>query len=366
MKYKIYYDKDLLKNNSCVPFLLPIEKLSYNYREPYDKGQIESWKSVWKKLIQYSNIEECDFVVFPINYKVDYFVLLKKCAYESNKYGKKVIVFYDTDIELPIPYINNIIVFRTSLNDSSPIYENPYPTFIPSIWKKNKIGNNGEISIWYSWYSWKLTIWSIIMEKIRWLRIYKSLITFLFNKLCIYTIIPDNICKDPLWKWDILTFLLLQKWKQIFYRAKVLERLKSSKYKFNFIKREKVLNPSCKWELREQYIDNIQNSTFTLVVRWYWNHAYRLYETMSAGKIPLFIDTESRIPFDNQIDFKSLFIRVPFSDIKNIDSYIDKYVSKHQNEFDNICDRIYEIYLSYFRMETYFPKLLNIIHWKLK
>ena len=359
---KVFFNNNLIKDNICVPFLAPLLPDNCDYWWYNDKNQLDMRKIHGAKFIEFSDINRCDFVVFPINYKIDVFWLLKETAAYANMYKKKVIVFYNTDIEMEIPCLGNIIVYRTSLTKKSPVYENPLPTFIPDIYQEGIINNKNEITIWYTWYgSNSLNFYVSLLEKLRNKKFFKSIISFLFNKLDIKRLIPDSFCLEPSRKWDRLAFLLLQKWKQYFYRWKVINKLRESKYKFSYIERNKILNPSIQGELRKEYIDNVYKSTFTLVVRWCWNHAYRLYETMSAWRIPLFIDTDSRIPFDDKIDYKSLFLWIPFNDLDNIDSYIYKFLSEHRNHLDDIETKIRNTYLEYFRMNTYFPRLLKEI-----
>ena len=363
---KIYFNKRLT-TNWWVPFLVPI--LWINWYDDWlgfsnvDKNQLTARCENWKNEIMYSNIKDCDFCVFPIWYKIDFFEKLKKESDLAKKYNKKIVVFYSSDNEVPIPNLGNLIVFRTSLRNDSPNYEYLLPTFIPSIWNDKKSSSNknlNNITIWYTWYSWKITIWLYFLYFLRkikfvryiaWLRSYHTKILNLFKKRI----------KNPTIKKESLAFLLLQSWSWKFYRQKCINSLKKSYYTFKFAERKGVLDPMLQWKMRKEYIDNIYNSTFTLVVRWYWNYAHRLYETMSAWKIPLFVDTHCRLPFKNKINYNDLFLIIPFSDINHLDIYIWKFLQKNWNNLKKIEKDIHDVYENYYKMESFFPKIIKII-----
>lgn len=120
------------------------------------------------------------------------------------------------------------------------------------------------------------------------------------------------------------------------------------------------MDPSIKWKLRQEYLDSIYNNTFSLAIRWDWNFSFRLYEIMSAGRIPLFIDTNCKLPFDNQINYKDLFIRVPFNDIDNIDLYIQNYLKKH-SDLNIISKEIRNIYENYCTMTWFFGNMIRLL-----
>jgi hypothetical protein len=96
-----------------------------------------------------------------------------------------------------------------------------------------------------------------------------------------------------------------------------------------------------------------------LVVRGFWNYSFRQYEVMSLGKIPLYIDTWAKLPFQDEIDYKRLFIIVPFKDIHRIGSYIDKYISKNEWNLTNIQKEVRKIYEEYFIMKNYYTKIIQ-------
>ena len=99
---------------------------------------------------------------------------------------------------------------------------------------------------------------------------------------------------------------------------------------------------------REEYARNMLASDYALVARGRGNFSFRLYEAMSAGAIPVFIDTDSRLPFDDVIPYRQLFVWVPASDVSSIADYVARFHAGHDT--DSLYDhrrRVREVYDRY-------------------
>jgi hypothetical protein len=83
---------------------------------------------------------------------------------------------------------------------------------------------------------------------------------------------------------------------------------------------------------REQYARNMLACDYALVARGRGNFSFRLYEAMSAGAIPVFIDTDCRLPFDDRIPYRELFVYVPVQDVHCIADYLLAFHSRHDTE----------------------------------
>ena len=62
--------------------------------------------------------------------------------------------------------------------------------------------------------------------------------------------------------------------------------------------------------LSKEFFDNILDTDYTVCVRGRGNFSVRLYETLSMGRIPVFIDSDCVLPFDRQIDWKEYCVWV--------------------------------------------------------
>lgn len=360
---KIYFNENLINNYPHVPFLSPILWIFDNNGEnSFWKDLIREWEELWKKYLKPTMIEDCDYVVFPKNFAVDFMDELLSENKEAKKYWKKMIVFYHHDNEISIDD-PNIILFRTSVSKKASVNECCYPPIIESIYneKLSKI-KNCKNSIWYTCYFERP---SFLLKILNFIRIHFSLDNFLYKvSVFLSFFIPDSVCAkfwiNPVTKRDSFLYLMVQKWKWKQIRYRVIKYIQELDYPFLFIKRERMLDPLVKWNYREEYINNIYSCEFPLVVRWDWNYSYRLYEVMSAGKIPLFIDTWSKLPFENEINYKNLFIRIPYYDVKNIWQYIKNYLAINK-DLRVVEDKIRKCYEEYLRFPSWCTRIINIL-----
>ena len=77
--------------------------------------------------------------------------------------------------------------------------------------------------------------------------------------------------------------------------------------------------------LRQEYINNIQKSHMVLCCRGAGNFSYRLYETLSCGRIPVIVDTDLSLPCADKIHWDNFIITTP----ETINKDINKWWSKH-------------------------------------
>lgn len=66
---------------------------------------------------------------------------------------------------------------------------------------------------------------------------------------------------------------------------------------------------------RKLFIDNVFKNPYTLCVSGFGNFSYRLFETLSAGRIPVFIDTDCKLPFEEFFNWNDYVVWVDRKDI---------------------------------------------------
>lgn len=137
----------------------------------------------------------------------------------------------------------------------------------------------------------------------------------------IYRIIFYNLNKKSNYKYNI----------GIVYRGLIIRKLiKNKNITLNFIRRNgfwaKGLN---KHDARKEYFENITSSTFALVVRGAGNFSYRFYEVLSAGRIPVILDTDLPLPFDNLLNYHDFCVFINKNDMKNFDKILVEF---HKNK----------------------------------
>lgn len=102
-------------------------------------------------------------------------------------------------------------------------------------------------------------------------------------------------------------------------RANIIER-SGSFWKFSEQERKRI---------RSEYINNISDNIYHLCIRGDENGSFRLYEVISAGRIPVIIDTKAKLPELGPAGPWSDFgIIVPFQNVRQIGKIITQF---HRN-----------------------------------
>ena len=55
-------------------------------------------------------------------------------------------------------------------------------------------------------------------------------------------------------------------------------------------------------QLQQEYFDTINNNAFTVCSRGAGNYSIRFYETLRSGRIPVLLDSDMVLPFEEDID----------------------------------------------------------------
>lgn len=122
----------------------------------------------------------------------------------------------------------------------------------------------------------------------------------------------------------------------------IKEALRSRFLQTSFIERNGhffIATDEKKKRARNEYIQNMQDNAYILCVRGTENFSFRLYEVMSAGRIPVIIDTNMQLPdlgeFGKWEDFSVI---VPYSDVHRIGDIIQEFHDSLSDEkFKEVC-----------------------------
>ena len=130
-------------------------------------------------------------------------------------------------------------------------------------------------------------------------------------------------------------------------RGKVLARLRAhGGVQTDFILRTKYRTGST-----ADFYRNILETDYTVCVRGYGNWSVRLYETLACGRIPVFIDTDCGLPFDNRIDWRQYSVWIPETDVAHAAEHVVEFhdrLSGHQlRDLQRECRRLWETRLSH-------------------
>jgi hypothetical protein len=284
---KIWFDRSNLDVTSFASeqFLLTPFFNKRVIKENKDFKNAEYWIQSISFLIQETDIEDADVLVY--HNKLD--INISNTIQLANQYNKPVLAFYNDDNVRPAALPKCVDLYRTSLYKSKQ--------------KDNE----------YSFPAWSEDFGTPERLSLR----------------------PKNI-KPTVSFCGAFTYHIRQK--------AITQLKKNSDIETSFIIRNNFWGGRIHdLQLREDYIDNINTSDLVLCCRGAGNFSYRLYETMSLGRVPVIIDTDIVLPCEDIIDWESICIRV--KNIEDINSSINNFWNKiSYNEYISMQSRIRQTY----------------------
>jgi hypothetical protein len=364
-KIKVFADAADLENQRLkTPFLFPLCGLpdwSGYQKAILNAGVFDKYTSQGKDFLQLVSSADCDCIVFPYDYQHDpkdafYQERLTAYVQHEKQSGKPVVLFYSYDPEInrfikDIPFANPLIFAYSAFRSSQPDNLKCMPAFIRDPLQdyggKVAVREKGDKAVvGFCGFAAPLALpWGKyrLQEEIR-------LLMYRFNLLSI-------LGKDA--------FHAPRAWA-------VKKILGSSRVVANFIVRTysafdstsgimgKTQTKSAA-DFRREYFDNIVSSDYVLCGRGNGNFSYRFYETLALGRIPVFVNTDSPLPFENQIDWNKYCVWVNENEIFRIDTIVQKFHEKVDKlQFTQLqidCRILWEDYLS---PEGFFTKSLPV------
>jgi hypothetical protein len=103
-------------------------------------------------------------------------------------------------------------------------------------------------------------------------------------------------------------------------------------------------------QIRMDFWRNTLESDYVLCARGVGNYSYRLYETLSAGRIPVFVNTDCVLPYDFMVDWRDYCVWVEEDEIGCIAEKVAEYHKRLSPEDflarQRACRRLWEEMLS--------------------
>ena len=121
------------------------------------------------------------------------------------------------------------------------------------------------------------------------------------------------------------------------FRKRVLRAFEKPGIQTNFIPRRqyqagKAGGMSAQSREKLDFVNNVLNSDYTLCMRGGGNYSVRFYETLNLGRIPVFIDTDCLLPFQDEIDYKAIFPWIDMKDLPQAADILMEFHSKLSND----------------------------------
>ena len=111
-----------------------------------------------------------------------------------------------------------------------------------------------------------------------------------------------------------------------------------------------TIDLAVKRQIRGEFVQNMVDSDYVLCTRGGGNFSYRLYETLSCGRIPVFIDTDCVLPYHSEIDWKRYSVWVDEAEVDSIAERVaefhDSLVPDQFVELQKECRKLWEEWLS--------------------
>jgi hypothetical protein len=347
-RIKIYSDLSLLNpGEEPVTMLYPFLKKDKKISLETFPTHLDTYSQLAEEFFNFCSVEESDIAVFPIPWEQ---VVVDKRKFEvfeifydkMQEYGIQIVLFFLSDSDQPIT-IKNTIIFRTSLYQSS----RKKNEFALPVWEENIIEN---------FFSGNFQ-----------LRTKESQATLGFTGNA-----PDHSYFRDIYNKTVSVLGIKNPNKGTFsdVRSKALKVfLKSDIIKTNFVIRKVFwgtqVNSLKKKKEKLEFVTNMINSDYNLCARGQGNFSYRFYETLSCGRIPLFIDTDCVLPYDFEIDYKKYCVWVDQHELFQADKILNNFHKNISDEdfisLQRNCRRLWQDYLSPEGFFANFYKHFNFI-----
>lgn len=304
-----------------------------------DFGRFEFYINNGKKLFNVvENENDADFIVLPFEFSFEEYDLTvaQNFVNKYKKTNKPIIVFFNSDFDYKIP-LEDVLILRTS--------------FYKSTKKRNEFSIPGWSKDFYN-SNYKSTLKKPLNPSIS----YCGYIDYLKPS------IKDtfNDFRDKLLSKSYVMHEIGSK-----LRGKAIRNLINNKrIDSNFIIRNGFWAAGIdKKTAREEYIQNMYSSDYALVVRGAGNFSYRLYEVLSCGKIPVFIDTDCVLPYDHIINWENYVVWINQKDniSQKLIEFHNNISEKDFNQLKQNCRKLYEEWISPY---GFFSKLNNYFNFE--
>lgn len=106
-------------------------------------------------------------------------------------------------------------------------------------------------------------------------------------------------------------------------------------------------------ELRQEFVSTILGSDYCLDVRGDANASTRLFEILSLGRIPVIVDTERNLPFEDKLDYAAFSVRVGFLELDTLPRRVARFhAGISPDRFKEMQRAARDAYTNYFRVDA--------------
>jgi hypothetical protein len=112
--------------------------------------------------------------------------------------------------------------------------------------------------------------------------------------------------------------------------------------------------------IRREFLENLMSSPYALCLRGKGNYSFRFYEALSAGRIPVLVNTRCVLPFQDQIDWRKHVVWVEEDRIQSIAELVSDFHHRLTAEqFEELQASNRNLWEVWFRPEAYYLRILR-------
>ena len=110
--------------------------------------------------------------------------------------------------------------------------------------------------------------------------------------------------------------------------------------------------------LEDLFVENTKRADYVLCVRGTGNYSGRFYMTLNAGRIPVVLDTDIVIPFEEQLNL----VKVPTRSLNRIgDIILEHFESTSEEDFKHLKAQNRQAYEQFLAPEKFFPHFISTV-----
>ena len=310
-------------------------------------------KNIDLDIVQNDRDSDCFILPFSWKYYYNYGKLKEAITFikQAETIDKKVIIWVTGDYFIFMPKFQNLIIlyqspykflFNSSMVALPVIINDPINKiefYKQNYCKKPRIGFCGQADL------------NIMISL---LRIIRNIIFFLKIKLYHQNIHPGYIIPGSMIRKNIINILQ----KKVSLNTNFILR---NRYKSGNLSDKKYQQ-----KMKLEFYNNILSTDYTLCVRGTGNFSARLYETLALGRIPIFVNSNCTLPFDDLIDWKKHVVWIEQNQISSIVSIILNFHNNlTEGSFYKLQTENRKLWEKYFKFSDYIHQLIPYINNKL-
>ncbi len=114
---------------------------------------------------------------------------------------------------------------------------------------------------------------------------------------------------------------------------------------------------------RVEFVNNIAESDYTVCMRGGGNFSARFYETLALGRIPIFVNTDCILPFDDVVNYKEFMVWVEQEELPSINQKIlDFHQALNQEKFSELQRANRNLWETYLTKKGFYENLAEQLH----